>query len=160
MDGGNKRKNLGLAQGIGPIRYITALLILLGVLLSACQSTPLEPAYVREAGLLARASCFGVEHLPPGFETMALQILDNQLAAARISPRVTLGDLQRWGRLSGAGLQYLYEPPSMPAEDADGFLTQEELEHALAAAQRERLSAPFASAICQLDLFLTPQGAQ
>lgn len=48
----------------------------------------------------------------------------------------------------------------MPAEDADGFLRQDELEQALAQAHAERLDAPFTAAACRLDFFATAQGAE
>ncbi len=132
------------------------------VFLAACSwARPVEtgPAYASEAGLLARDTCFGVEHLPPDFEVLARQIVDNRSVTQHPAPVIALEDSQAWQRLSGAWLQYAYEPPSMPAEDADGFLTQEELEQALAQAHAERQLAPFNAASCRLDLFASQAGA-
>lgn len=138
--------------------FLAAVLL---VAVAACRSSaPSPPPYATEAGLLARSTCFGVEHLPSDFAVVGRQILDNEGAAQRSGAGITLATLTDWGRLSGAWLQYAYEPPSMPAEDADGFLTQEELEQALAAAHAERRAAPFAAATCRLDLFAAPTGAQ
>ncbi|MCX2728248.1 hypothetical protein OO015_12180 [Thermomicrobium sp. 4228-Ro] len=117
------------------------------------------PAYASEAGLLARDTCFGIEHLPPHFEVLARQIIDNRSASQHPAPSIALEDSQAWQRLNGAWLQYAYEPPSMPAEDADGFLTQDELEQALARAHAERQQAPFSAASCRLDLFASQAGA-
>lgn len=133
------------------------------VFLAACSwARPVEtvPAYASEAGLLARDTCFGVEHLPPDFEVLTRQIVDNRSASQHPAPSIPLADSRAWQRLSGAWLQFAYEPPSMPAEDADGFLTQEELEQALAQAHAERQQAPFSAAGCRLDLFADETGAR
>ncbi|MDW8007807.1 MAG: hypothetical protein RMJ05_13985, partial [Thermomicrobium sp.] len=99
------------------------------LVLVACGTSSTElPPYATRAGLLARDACFGVEHLPEDFEVVARQIIDNATAERRDGPAVEPAEFRTWQRLSGAWLQYAYEPPSMPAEDADGFLTQDELE--------------------------------
>jgi hypothetical protein len=137
-----------------------SLLLALVFLVSGCatQSSRL-PSYATRAGLLARDTCFGIENLPEGFEVVARQILDNRLIAQRDTPSVQPDDLVAWQRLSGAQLHYAYEPPSMPGEDADGFLTQDELERALARAHAERQAAPFIAAFCRLDIFASATGA-
>ncbi|MCM8746942.1 hypothetical protein NET03_10445 [Thermomicrobium sp. CFH 73360] len=131
------------------------------LLAAACAtSSPPLPPYATQAGLLARDTCFGVEHLPGDFEVMARQIIDNPAAAQHDNPSLRPAQFEAWQRLSGAWLQYAYEPPSMPAEDADGFLSQDELEQALAQAHAERLDAPFTAAACRLDFFATAQRAE
>ncbi len=135
-------------------------LLVLVFLVSGCATQPSQlPPYATRAGLLARDTCFGIEHLPEGFEVVARQILDNRLTAQRDTPSVQPDDLVAWQRLSGAYLHYAYEPPSMPGEDADGFLTQDELERALTQAHTERQAAPFIAASCRLDIFASATGA-
>ncbi|MDW8059156.1 MAG: hypothetical protein RMK01_03685 [Thermomicrobium sp.] len=145
----------------GGERFRSLVLVLATLLLVAsCARRAELPPYATEAGLLARDTCFGVEHLPPDFEVVARQILDNQTAARRDAPAIRPDDVAAWHRLSGAWLQYAFQPPSMPTEDADGFLTQDELEQALARAHVERLGASFTAVVCRLDLFANAAGAQ
>jgi len=144
-------------------RSLAVLLLGIGAwLVTGCGIHPPTAArstYASEAGIRARDACFAIEHLPPDFEVIGRQILDNRSVSRGPLVALTPPEVRAWQRLSGAWLQYAYEPPSMPAEDADGFLTQDELERALARAHAERQKAPFAAAACRLDLFATPEGA-
>lgn len=104
--------------------------------------------------------CFGAESLPGGFEVIGKEIYDNAAAARSApDPEQRRRDYAAWGRVTGSFLQWAYEPPSVPPEDADGTMSEAEIEAALQRARQEMLEAPFTGATCRVDLYETVEGA-
>lgn len=104
--------------------------------------------------------CFGVESLPGGFEVIGKEIYDNAAAARGApDPEQRQRDYAAWGRVTGSFLHWAFEPPSVPAEDADGTMSEAEIEAALERARQEMLDAPFTGATCRVDLYETIEGA-
>ena len=126
----------------------------------ACGSAVQRPFFVAEAGTITKNLCFGVESLPGGFEVIGKEIYDNAAAARGApDPEQRQRDYAAWGRVTGSFLHWAFEPPSVPAEDADGTMSEAEIEAALEQARRETLAAPFTGATCRVDLYETIEGA-
>lgn len=142
-------------------RILPVLIACTAVLLFACGTTVERPFFVAEAGTLSKNLCLSVEHLPSGFEVIGKEIYDNE-AAARSAPDPShrAREYATWGRVTGSFVRWAFEPPSAPAEDADGTMSEAEIEAALELARQETLAAPFTGATCRVDLYETVAGAQ
>lgn len=141
--------------------WFAALGVCLALSLMACSSAVQRPFFVAEAGTMTKSLCFGVESLPGGFEVIGKEIYDNAAAARGTpDPAQRQRDYVAWGRVTGSFLQWAFEPPSAPAENADGTMSEAEIEAALERARQEMLETPFTGATCRVDLYETIEGAR
>jgi hypothetical protein len=138
-----------------------ALLAIALVSLAACSAAAQEYVDAGDARELARSACFRVEHLPGDFEIVARLMQDNVSAALTAPDLATRAqEYDQWGRIGGFYNHWAFEPPSMPDEDADGRMTDEEIESELRIAEAEMLAAPFRSATCSVSVYSSEEGAR
>jgi hypothetical protein len=109
----------------------------------------------------AKQLCIEGRSLPQNFEIIAKEQIED-LGSNQLDLPIDqeLLDASSGNWITGALLIWVLEAPSVPGEDADGFMTPDEIANANQQAREEELAAPFTSAACSIHLYATPEAAQ
>ncbi len=142
--------------------FVTLLLLLFA---AGCSKIPLnqgiESVPIFTTSTQAKQLCIEERSLPANFEIIAkeqIQDLDSNQLNLPIDQELLDASSGNW--ITGALLVWVLEAPSLPAEDADGFMTPDEIAAANRRAREEELAAPFTSAACSIHLYDTTEAAQ
>lgn len=132
----------------------TAVIACTAILLAACATGGEEPAVALSEVDRDRSDlCFDAKTLPKGF---VLTTRNPDYFAGTLTDR----EYDELGRTGSRVHRYVFEAPSTPAEDADGFLSIGERESAYAQVEREDEAMPFTASTCRVDIYNTVEGAK